>query len=137
MPGPGKKPSHLKVLAGTDRKDRAADAFVDFAVIDVLPEAPLWLPNAHAVIEFNRLAQVLLANKLLTDGAITMLAHLAALHGNIVAMHAAAVPPTASMLATYRQLCNDFGLSPVAQGKVSPTAEGTKKNKFANNANKK
>ena len=73
MPGPGKKPRSLKVVAGTDRKDRAPVGGVDLPPVSAVPPAPDWLPNAHAVKEWDRLAPILVANKLLTEGGISPL----------------------------------------------------------------
>lgn len=118
MPGPGKKPPHLKVIAGTRRPDREAPAPVVVPVLDEIPEAPDWLPNAHAVKEFNRLARILHAARLLTELALMPLAHLAAMHGRLVQRFAAGEAPTGHMLAQYRAMMNDFGLTPAAAGKV-------------------
>lgn len=133
MPGPGKKPGNLKVVSGTERKDRAVEAPVDLPVIASVPSAPDWLPNAHAVKEWDRLAPILVANRLLTEGGISPLGNLCALHGKIVQLWAAGEAPVASMIAQYRNLINDFGLTPVAQGKVKPMGEEPVKNKFAGN----
>lgn len=133
MPGPGKKPPKLKAIAGTDRPDRAAEIVVDLPLVDSVPPAPTWMPNAHAVNEWDRLARILHANKLLTEAGLSTLAHLCALHGNIVQLHAAGIAPSASMIGTYRNLANDFGMTPVAQGKVKAGDEGKQGNKFAKN----
>lgn len=133
MPGPGKKPAGLKVVAGTQRKDREPVGNVDLPVLSDAPEAPDWLPNTHAVKEWNRLAAILTANKLLTEGGLSALGMLCALHGKIVQLYAAGEAPTASMAGTLRNMENDFGLTPVAQGKVKPVGEADKGNKFASN----
>lgn len=133
MPGPGKKPASLKVVAGTDRKDRAAPPAVDLPIIDKVPEPPDWLPNAHAVKEWKRLAQVLVANKLLTEGGLSAFGMLCSLHGKLVQLWSAGESPTGHMLAQYRNLINDFGLTPVAQGKVKPVGEKEGGNPFARN----
>lgn len=133
MPGPGKKPAGLKVVSGTARKDRAVDSAVDLPVVSSVPDAPDWLPNAHAVKEWNRLAPVLVANKLLTEGGLSPLGNLCALHGKMVQLWAAGEAPVASMMAQYRNLVNDFGLTPVAQGKVKPVADKPEGNPFARN----
>lgn len=73
MPGPGKKPASLKVVAGTDRKDRTAIIVVELPLIKEVPPAPDWLPNAHAVKEWDRLAKILTANKLLAEGGLSAL----------------------------------------------------------------
>lgn len=55
-----------------------------------------------------------------------------ALHGKIVQLYAAGESPGASMLGTLRTMHNDFGLTPMSQGKVrggvpvEPTKPGNK-----------
>lgn len=133
MPGPGKKPAGLKVVSGTQRKDRADVNVVDMPIVFSTPAAPDWLPNAHAVKEWNRLAPILVANKLLTEGGIGPLGNLCALHGKMVQLWAAGEAPVASMIAGYRNLINDFGLTPVSQGKVKMVGDSPTKNKFSGN----
>jgi phage terminase small subunit len=132
-PGPGKKPASLKVVAGTERKDRVCTPPVDLPILDALPEAPDWLPNGHAVKEWSRLGPILVANKLLTQGGVSALGMLCALHGKIVQLYAAGESPTGHMLAQWRNITNDFGLTPAAQGKVKPVGEAPAKNAFAKN----
>lgn len=134
MPGPGKKPPALKAVAGTTRKDREpVNPPVDMPALSHIPPAPDWLPNAHAIKEWDRLAAILTANKLLTEGGLSALGMLCSLHGKIVQLYAAGEAPTASMAGTLRNMINDFGLTPVAQGKVSPVNEEDKGNAFARN----
>lgn|SRR5690606_17067456 len=133
MPGPGKRPSHLKAVAGTSRPDREPEAHVALPLVDSVPPAPDWLPNAHAIREFDRLAPILHANSLLTEAGVSALGHLCALHGKIVQLYAAGESPSGHMVAQYRALINDFGLTPVAQGKVKPVGEKDKGNRFAGN----
>lgn len=129
-----RKPRALKVVAGTDRADREPEVVVDLPLVDAVPDAPDWLPNPHAVKEWNRLAPILHANRLLTEAGTSALAMLCALHGKIVQLYAAGEAPLASMMAQYRGLINDFGLTPVAQGKVRPAGEERAAgNKFARN----
>lgn len=126
MPGPGKKPSHLKAVAGTERKDRAAPPPVDIPAVESVPDAPDWLLNAHAVKEWARLAPILTANKLLTQGGLSALGQLCNLHGEIVRQTSVGMMPPAHLFAQYRAFVNDFGLTPVAQGKVRPSGEAEK-----------
>jgi len=128
MPNP-RKPTNLKVLAGTSRADRDGNV-VDLPLVDDVPAAPTWLPNAHAKKEFQRLAPILHANRLLTEAGIMALAHMCALHGKIVQLYAAGEAPTGHMLSQYRNLINDFGLTPAAQGKVTAAGERSKGNRF-------
>lgn len=135
MPGPAKKPTQLKAIAGTRQPCREAPPpAVELPVVKEVPEAPDWLPNSHATKEWNRLAPILTANGLLTEGGLSALAMLCALHGKIVQLYSAGEAPTASMVSTLQSMINDFGLTPVAQGKVKPNGSEEKKgNKFAAN----
>lgn len=126
MAGPGKKPTSLKVVAGTDRKDRAAPPVVELPVIDKVPDPPEWLINAHAINEWKRLARILTANGLLTEGGLSALGVLCSTHGDIVRQLSAGIMPTAHLVSQYRALVNDFGLTPVAQGKVRAGGEEKK-----------
>ena len=128
-----RKPTSLKVVAGTDRPcRRPASAPVEMPALDHIPDPPDWLPNAHAVKEWQRLAPILTANKLLTEAGLSALGQLCALHGKVVQLYAAGEAPVASMVAQLRGLMNDFGLTPVAQGKVKAGGDETKAgNKFA------
>jgi len=134
MPGPGKKPASLKAVSGTVRPSRPQAEMAELPLVAECPPAPDWLPNAHAVKEWERLAPILVANKLLTEGGTSALGMLCALHGKLVQLWAAGEAPVASMVAQYRNLINDFGLTPVAQGKVKPVgSQEPEGNKFAVN----
>lgn len=128
-----RKAHNLKVVAGTARPDRLEPTGVDLPLVEAAPLPPDWLPNAHAQKEWERLAPILAANHLLTEASLSTLGMLCALHGNIVQMYAAGMSPTGHMLAQYRGIANDFGLTPVAQGKVKPSGEKEKDNRFASN----
>lgn len=125
MPRP-RKPTALKVVAGTDRPDREGHAAAELPLVSDVPPAPDWLPNAHARKEWERLAPILHANKLLTEAGLSALGQLCALHGKTVQLYAAGEAPVASMVAQLRGLMNDFGLTPVAQGKVKPNGDTEK-----------
>lgn len=132
-----RKPPQLKAVAGTVQKCREPAPSVELPLVSSTPEAPDWLPNAHAVKEWDRLAPILTANKLLTEAGCSALGHLCALHGKIVQLWAAGEAPTGHMLAQYRNLVNDFGLTPVAQGKVRPQGKEADANPFARNGQRK
>lgn len=121
-----RKPAALKLVAGTTRPDRDGPAPVELPLIEHAPPAPDWMPNAHAVREWDRIAPVLVANKLLTEVGLAGLAHMCALHGKIVQLHAAGETPNAALIAQWRALYNDYGATPVAQGKVRPGASDAK-----------
>lgn len=121
-----RKPTTLKVVAGTDRPDRALAEVAELPLVSGVPSAPDWLPNAHANKEWDRLAPILHANKLLTEAGLSALGQLCALHGKTVQLYAAGEAPVASMVAQLRALMNDFGLTPAAQGKVRPNGDTEK-----------
>ena len=123
------KPQALKVLSGTARKDRQRTV-IDFPLVLEAPPPPDWLPNVRALREWERLTGILLANRMLTHAGLTPLAHLCALHGSIVASYERGETPTAASISTLRGLASDYGLTPVAQSKVSPSSEATKTNPF-------
>lgn len=131
MPGPPKTNPKVTNLRGTTKKCRAEQAkFIDLPLVDEIPEPPNWLPNIHAQKEFERLAPILHANKLLTEAGLTALAHLCALHGKLVQLWSAGESPTGHMLSQYRNLINDFGLTPVSQGKVKISDSKSPGNRF-------
>lgn len=136
MPRP-RKPQQMKVVAGTDQPCRRSEAGIDHKAVSALPDAPDWLPNAHAVKEWNRLGPLLVRVNLLTDAGLSAFGQLCALHGKIVQLWAAGEAPTGHMMSQYRALINDFGLTPVSQGKVNPTGEKPKGNAFANNGKRR
>lgn len=131
-----RKPAVLKAVSGTQRNDRDIPPSIELPTVSAVPDAPDWLPNMHAVKEWNRLAAILTANKLLTEGGISALGMLCALHGKLVQLWAAGEAPTGHMMAQYRALINDFGLTPVAQGKVKPVGAEKEDNKFSGNGRK-
>ena len=122
-----RKPAHLKAVAGTGQPCREAPPSIDLPLVDSVPSAPDWLPNAHAIKEWDRLARILHANKLLTEACLSALGVLCALHGELVDLWSRRVSPTGHMLAQYRALVNDFGLTPVAQQKVRSIDESKNK----------
>jgi phage terminase small subunit len=133
-----KKNEKIKALAGTDRKDRAPkNNCVDFPLMRRVPKPPTWLPNPAAKTEWRRLAPILFNNKLLTESSVGPLAQLCALHGKIVQLYRAGQLPSVTMINAYRNFANDFGLTPVAQSKVTLGDGAGKGNKFASNKGKK
>ena len=129
-----RKPANLKIVAGTDRPDRAPkEPVVELALVDEVPPPPVWLANAHASAEWNRLAPLLHANKLLTQAGLTAFGVMCSLFGKIVQLYQAGESPTGHMVAQYRALANDFGLTPAAQGKVRPGGKEETENPFKKN----
>lgn len=130
MPGPPKKPHHLKVVAGTQRRDREPGRAMSVPPLDVAPEPPDWLPNAHAVKAWQRLAPILVANKILSELDLETLGHLCAVHGKVIQIWAAGETPTGHLIAQYKALASAFGLAQGWRGKVGLLDE-SKKNPFS------
>ena len=130
MSGPPKKPPHLKAVAGTVRADREPPPGVEFAPMDGIPPPVDWLPNAHAVNEWRRLAPILVANKLLAEADLSAFGHMCALHGKMVQLWTAGEAPTGHMVAQYNTLASAFGLSPAWRGKVKPIGDKDAGNSF-------
>lgn len=127
------KPRNLKVLSGTIQPCRDSRKAPEVSPLDAVPLPPDWLPNAHAVKEWDRLAPILVNLRMLAEGDLSTLGMLCALHGKIVQLYAAGETPTASMAATLRGMQSDFGLSAVARAKASPVGPGKPSNPFSAN----
>ena len=109
--GRRRKPSHLKLIQGTERRDRRVVELRPGDPLQELPEVPDWLPNAHAVKEWRRLAPICMRIGTLTEGTLTMFAHLCSIHGKLVQLTQAGETPGAALLGQLRALAADFGLS--------------------------
>jgi len=131
-----RKPNQLKVITGTNQPCRLDVNPVELPLVANVPPAPDWLPNAHAVKEWGRLAPILQHVGLLTEAGLSALGMLCALHGKLVQLWAAGESPNASLVGQYRGLVNDFGLTPVAQGKVKSGGEEKEGNRFAKFGNR-
>lgn len=128
-----RKARNLRVIAGTLRPCRdALEPALPLPLVTEVPPAPDWLPNAHAVGEWDRLAPLLVANGLLSQAGLSAFGVLCALHGKLVQLWAAGESPRASTIAQYRGLVNDFGFTPMSQGRVKPAGErGALENRFS------
>lgn len=129
-----RKPSNLKAIAGTVQPCRSVPEDVQFDVLNELPTAPDWMPNAHAVKEWDKLVKILHASNVLTEACLSPLEMMCALRGKIVQIYNAGEMPSASLINALNAMQAGFGLPPSAYGKVKPSSDGKEKtNKFANN----
>jgi len=132
MRGPAKQPRHLKSIKGTLRRGRVAPETPPLPALGAAPTPPRWLTNADAVREWQRLAPILTANRLLHAGNVGLLAQLAAVHGRLVEIWTTGAKPNAALVATYRRLLNSLGLLGWHPPAAAPAAAPA--NKFARNA---
>lgn len=135
MPGPPPKPTNLKVLAGTFRKDRHGDGGVDYPKThnakppDWVLEMPVGV-RTHALDEWERLVPLLESQLVMTEADWSELAHYCTLHGKIVASYLSGDFPSVSMLAELRKLGGDFGLTPATRARIPKAGAGKKENPF-------
>jgi len=133
-----RKPSNLKAIAGTVQPCRSVPEDVQYETINELPPAPDWLPNAHAVKEWDKLVRILHASNVLTEACLSPLEMMCALRGKIVQLYHAGETPSASLINALNAMQAGFGLPPSAYGKIKPSSDGKEKtNKFANNIKRK
>ena len=135
MPKP-RKPTQLKALSGTKQPCREEPASIELPLVDEIPDAPSWLPNAHAVKEWDRLAPILFNNGLLTEASLSTLGILCSLLGKMCQLLAAGESPTGHLAAQYISLAKEFGLTPVSLGKVRPGEKAKTANRFTSNGSK-
>src|ERR1700682_2063217 len=111
MPGPPRKPRALKLISGTLQpcRDVADVAGVSLPAVTAAPRARDW-PHATAAAEWERLAPMLIKNRLLTEGGLSLLAMLCNLRSIITRALAGGVAPRASLLIQHRRLSADFAL---------------------------
>lgn len=131
MSNPRKAPQ-LKIISGTTRKDRDQGNDTSCPTLASVPDPPAWL-SVEAAGEFKRLASSLFSNGLLIEGSVSPLAHLAALHAEIVKHWKAGSCPSGHLVAQFRGLASDFGLTPVSRSRLAGAPQQTKINKFSNN----
>lgn len=122
------KPPHLRMIAGS-RRPAAPGA--DLPTLDRLPDPPDWLPNGHALREWQRLGPMLVANRLLSDAGLVAFGHYCALHGSLARLYEGGLAPTAAQVTALRQFAAEFGLTPTAAARVRPAPEGNPTNPFA------
>lgn len=126
-----RKVDYLKAITGTYRPDRAVVDGASLPALDVAPGPPSWMADTGALREWHRLAPVLTANRLLTDGNIGLFGQLCALHGKLVQMWQAGETPTAALIAAFRGLSGELGLL-----SMTLHAPAAKPNRFLSNGRK-
>jgi hypothetical protein len=119
-----RKPDHLKVATGTFRPSRAAPEHIELPLVEAVPPPPSWLTHPLAVEEWMRLARILVANRLLSEGALGPLGILCALHAALATATSAGATPKASLVAQYRALAGDFGLTLAGAQRLKPPTSG-------------
>lgn len=123
-----RKPRGLKLLQGTDRKDR--DHPEPELPLPSSTEPPDWLAGPDAVAEWNRVVGILAPARVLGAGDMTLLGHMCNMHDSAVRRWRARTPPLATDLTQLRLMCAEFGLTPASRSKAATIGEGSKGNAF-------
>lgn len=84
------------------------------ALIEVLPPAPKYFPDQIAIDMWEEMGAILIADGDLTKKVLYGLALLCVMHSQIEGLMRKQRKPTMQMIATYRSLLNDFGMTPAA-----------------------
>ena len=126
-----KKANHLKIISGSRRIERGAPSGIQIAPLEVAPPPPEWLLDDAAVEEWHRLASLLVANRMVAAMDLGTLAHLCAVHGQIVACYLAGITPKGSLVGVYASMSAAFGLTPATRGKVAPPPATARDNPFS------
>lgn len=113
MPGPKRQPRHLRLLRGTLQPCRDVES-AGLPPVGQVPPAPSWMTNLEAQKEWNRLARVMVANKLLSSGNASLLAHAVMLGARLSEVWQSGATPSAAQVTVYRRLLGDLGLTNMA-----------------------
>lgn len=134
MTGRPPKPRRLKILSGTLQPSRdRGEEVLPLPASEALPAPPEWLPNAHAVREYERLGAAMLQFGLLHEGNVGALVMLAAVHGNLVQLLLAGRGVQASLISQYRGLAADLRLTSLVRiPKAGDVGPENPFNRFAN-----
>lgn len=124
-----KKPNHLKLMSGS--RQPLEPAGLQVQVLSDIPEPFDWLQNSHSVREWRRLAPILTSCKLLTDASLGSFGILCSVFGAIVQCTSGGITPKASLLAQYRALAHEFGLTPLSQSRIPIASPKKPPNPFA------
>lgn len=111
-------PPHILKQTGRDRpRDVRGKADISVAALKALPPPPYWLSEGVATQEYERLGELLIPRKMLTSTNIMSFCVYCSLHAAIVVNLTVNQLPPASVIAQYRGLLQDFGLTPLAMMK--------------------
>ena len=125
------KPTALKLLEGTSRKDRANENEPQYEPTEGL-EPPPHLRDSEALACWNEFTEVLEGQRVLTRADRRALAQLCNYESASVQCWNAGSKPTAAEMTQLRMLFAEFGLTPASRVKVSSAGTGKAQSKFAN-----
>ena len=107
----------MKILKGTDRKDRMRES-ADYPPVTGT-EPPDWLIDATAVQEWRHKVGILTHAGVLTEADLSLLAQYCNMHASAVKQWRAGLAPTAAEMTQLRLIAADFGFTPASRSKVA------------------
>lgn len=125
-----RKPTALKVLAGTNQPCRANPDEPQYEVSEGM-EPPPWLRDGTAVAVWNDLAGILEGHRVLTVADRHALAQLCNLESASQSVWRSGETPNNAMLNQIRMFLQEFGLTPASRAKVSSAGVAKENNPFA------
>lgn len=130
----GRKPTSpaLKLIAGTDRPDRAANDAPDFSPVSQFPPAPQYL-NPDGASMWATLGPELVASRVLQVVDLYPLEQLCYAWSRFRKKAKADMDITAAEDTALKSLFSEFGMTPAARRKVTSSGETKKGNAFSNN----
>lgn len=136
--GQGRKPTptNLKVLKGTDRKDREVLDEPEYDLVEDFPEPPQHL-NTDGVEMWWNLGKQLVSARVLQVVDLYALEHLCATWQMIRKKIKAEMEVTASENNALKALFSEFGMTPASRRKVGASDPKQKGNKFSNGGPKR
>ena len=112
-----RKPTRLKILAGTDRPHRHFDEPEYVLTSNATPPHRLIGPMAKD--EWGRLVPLLESEAILTEADLSMLVVLCNLFGQVMRIWDAGSSPQSAQLTQLRLLYQEFGLTPASRTRVA------------------
>lgn len=128
--GRPRKPTALKLLEGTARKDRTNENEPTYEATSGL-DAPETLRDEEARRVFVKIRDILESKFVLTEADGFMLAQLANLESAVNEVWKAGDMPAVTALGRLEKFYTEFGMTPASRAKVSSAGEAKKSNPFA------
>ena len=130
------KPNSLKIISGS--KHVSSVPTVELPLLNEVPNPPEWLKLPEAIELFKYWAPIMVASGTLTVGGVPGLAVMCNLGGTLADESKRGVKSSAADVGQFRYYQNDFGLTPVAQGRLKipekQKGDGNKFGKFTKTA---
>lgn len=109
--------NRMKVLKGTDRKDRMRDE-PDYPKVEGCPDPPYSLRGPIAVQEWENKVRLLTEAGVLTEAALTTLNAYCNMVADVFQAWEAGAKPTAADLTQLRLMATEFGFTPASRSKA-------------------